>query len=473
MSDSGSETPAGVDLDVVLSSYPFGGTVALFDSDCRYLMVRGQGWDELGLDPRTFNGKTFEDLWPSEVAATLRGMAEVAFGGGTQIRRVPFDGHLYEMVAVPLHRGEGFENEGMFFSRDVTKESNWEALRSHLLDEVPIAVAAVDLEGRIMYWNPQSEELMGFSAEEVLGKSRYEIESKVLRPEAHGILAKLEEGDDWEAELPIVDAAGRPRTVFFRSTVIQDERGERVGVMGIAQDMTERHEMEERLQRMGRLDSLGRLAGGIAHDFNNILMVLSGSVDLLEMSATSPVDARVVQDIRESVRRGSELTRQLLAFGSADPEAPGVCDAVAVMGEVRKMMARLLPEELEFRVLTDLEQAPVPLQRGRLEQILVNLIMNARDATPATGWIELTATAGRRDTVIRVSDSGHGIPDDVRSRIFEPFVTGRKLGTGLGLATVYGLVTQVGGSIEVVESGPSGTTFEVRLPVASRVTDRL
>jgi PAS domain S-box-containing protein len=454
-------------LEAVLESYPFGGAVAIYDADHRYLMVRGQGWRDLGTDPRDLTGKRFDELWPEEVATSLGEMADLSFTGMSVVRRLEYEGRVWEMVATPVDRGDEHDPEGVFFSRDITEETGWEALQGHLLASVPTAVAAVDLSGRVIYWNAQAERLLGFAAEEVLGRSRYDIEARVLRPEAGAILAALGEGDEWEAELPVVDRDGRERSILFKSTPVHDRRGQKVGVMGVGEDLTEHRALEDRIQRLERLDSIGRLAAGVAHDFANVLSVVSGGLGLLE-GRIRPEDEPILRDMRDGVRQASELTRKLLAVGRSDPAAPGVSDIAEVLrGEV-DLLRRWVTEGVELEVEIDVEGVSVGLDEGRLQQVLHNLVTNAAQAIAGEGRIGIAL--GRLEdgrVSVRVSDDGAGIPDEVIDQIFEPFVTSRGAeGTGLGLATVWGLVNQVGGEVEVLCTGPDGTTFEVRLPPA-------
>jgi len=463
-----SDVPAEVrdpaTLEAVLSSYPFGGAVALFDADYRYLMIRGKGWEDLGVDPRSFTGKSFAELWPPDVASVLQDMADGAFVGRTMIRRVEYEGRIYEMVAVPLDRGPMHDPEGIFFSRDVTDESGWEALQGHLLASVPTAVAAADLTGRIVYWNAEAERLLGFAAADVLGRNRYEIQDLVLSPEARLVLDRLEEGDDWEAELPAVDRDGNVRHVLFKSTSIYDQRGEKVGAMGIGEDLTDHRRMQEGIERLNRLDSLGRLAAGVAHDFANLLSVMESGLSLLG-DDVSEENRSVFADMRTSVKKGSELTRQLLAVGRSDPEAEGRSDVHEVLTGIEDLLRRGLRDGVRLTVVSVEADVEVPIGAGQLEQVLVNLVANAGDAIEGDGEIHVHVASRNDGVVIRVTDTGHGIGEDVVGQIFEPFVTARGArGTGLGLATVYGLVSQVGGEVEVVHTGPDGSVFEVRLP---------
>lgn len=453
-------------LEAVLSSYPFGGAIALFDADYRYLMIRGRGWESLGVDPRDFTGKTFAELWPADISSGLQDMADGAFAGRTVVKRVEYNGRIYEMVAVPLDRGPMHDPEGIFFSRDVTDDSGWEAMQGHLLASVPTAVAAADLTGRVVYWNSEAERLLGFSAEEVLGRNRYEIQDLILRPEARYILDRLDEEDEWEAELPVVDREGNRRSVLFKSTPIYDHRGEKVGVMGIGEDLTDRRQMEESLERLNRLDSLGRLAGGIAHDFANMLSVMESGLSLLEENA-SDMNRDVLEDMRASVTKASALTRKLLAVGRSDPDADGRSDVAAVLRGLEDLLRRGLGDEVDFEIRDLPAGVEVPMGAGQLEQVMTNLVTNAGEAIVGRGRVAVGVVARATGVQIRVSDTGHGIGEDIVDQIFEPFVTTRGArGTGLGLATVYGLVTQVGGTVDVLRTGTVGTTLEVRLPRA-------
>jgi signal transduction histidine kinase/ActR/RegA family two-component response regulator len=224
-------------------------------------------------------------------------------------------------------------------------------------------------------------------------------------------------------------------------------------------------ELEAQLARAGRLEAVGRVAGGVAHDFNNLLTIILANASLLAESA--PAESGV-QDIAAAAQRGAQLTKQLLAFARQQKLEPRAFDLAALVDEERSLLARLIPESITIDVTRPSGTVLAHADPGQISQVLLNLVVNARDAMPAGGRIHLVV-APVRDTFVtlEVRDTGHGMDAQTLERAFEPFFTTKgTVGTGLGLATVHGIVTQSGGQVRV-RSGPGGTTFEVTLPAAA------
>jgi signal transduction histidine kinase len=243
--------------------------------------------------------------------------------------------------------------------------------------------------------------------------------------------------------------------------------------------------MEERLRQSQKLEAIGRLAGGVAHDFNNILMSIMGSADvmLLGLKPDHPAHGEA-NEIKQSVQRGAGLTRQLLAFSRRQATSPRLFALGDVIGEMETMLRRLVGPEIEFMVLKTSEPTMVVADRAQIEQVVLNLVVNARDAMPQGGRLiirvedvdlhEQQASAdldgkASRYARLSVSDTGIGIDEQTRARLFEPFFTTKEQGkgSGLGLSIVYGIVTQSGGHITVTTEPGKGTTFLVYLPLAA------
>ena len=231
------------------------------------------------------------------------------------------------------------------------------------------------------------------------------------------------------------------------------------------------HEREEQLRRSQKLEAIGTLAGGVAHDFNNLLSVISGFTEMAIAQAQDgePVIEELLQVVGAS-KRAALLTRQLLAFGRKQVLQPRVLDLAEVVGGVEPMLRRLIGEHIVINTTATRPLAPVYADPGQLEQVIVNLVVNARDAMPTGGTLSIACENGRdaeRATVVLiVRDTGMGMSAETRSRVFEPFFTTKDpgKGTGLGLATVYGIVTQSGGRIEIDSAVGVGTTFTITLP---------
>jgi nitrogen-specific signal transduction histidine kinase/CheY-like chemotaxis protein len=257
-----------------------------------------------------------------------------------------------------------------------------------------------------------------------------------------------------------------------------------VGLIGIAHDVTERRRLEAELQQAQKMEAIGRLAGGVAHDFNNILSVIRGFTDLAQRQLDG-ADASVHDWLQQVVRaadQGTALTRQLLAISRRQPIETQVLSLNAVVADMDALLRRVLGEDLRLVTVFGASPGAVEANRGQLEQVIMNLAVNARDAMPGGGKLTIETTevvlddeaAGRlglsagAHVVLRVSDTGAGMDPDLQTRIFEPFFTtkGAGRGTGLGLSTVYGIVTQNGGHIGVQSIPGSGSMFVIHLPAA-------
>jgi PAS domain S-box-containing protein len=264
-----------------------------------------------------------------------------------------------------------------------------------------------------------------------------------------------------------------------RAGAILDRDGRPVAVEGIMRDITDRVraeqnrlELEQKLRQSERLDSLGRLAGGIAHDFNNILAVISGYATMLteELDEDGPNRADA-QAIEQAAARGSALTRQLLIFSRLEPSRPETLDLNVVATDMQRLLARTLGEDIELRTVLGPDLPPITMDRSKLEQVLMNAVMNSRAAMPCGGRLTI-GTSAEPDAgyvCLTITDTGCGMAPEVAARAFEPFFTtkGRGNGTGLGLATAYGVVTDAGGTISLESQPDQGTTVRVRLPAGS------
>src|SRR5581483_7414360 len=266
-------------------------------------------------------------------------------------------------------------------------------------------------------------------------------------------------------------------------TPVRDAQGAISHFIAIKEDITSRKQLEEQLWRAQKMEAVGRLAGGVAHDFNNLLTVIRGYADILSNSLPKK-DASLrasVDEILKASERAASLTRQLLAFSRQQVLAPKVLDLNHVVGGVEKMLRRLIGEDIELVTTLQPDLGPVRADPGQIEQVLVNLAVNSRDAMPQGGRlsietrnVDLDGRSPDPEVVvkpgpyveIRVQDTGCGMDEETQSRIFEPFFTTKEKGkgTGLGLATVYGIVKQSGGYIWVSSEPGHGTTFRIHLP---------
>jgi PAS domain S-box-containing protein len=346
-----------------------------------------------------------------------------------------------------------------------------------LIDTAPLAIVAVGSERQVTLWNPGAEQLFGWRPNEVIDKPSPFFACE----EATSTFESLFSGESihGESEWPRKD--GSTVEVIVSSAPLQNQEGEVVGGVGLFLDITERKALEEKLRHSQRLETVGQLAGGVAHDFNNLLTAITGYCTLSLERVSG--DRELTHDLREIARaseRATELTQQLLAFGRRQVLRPITFDLNHAVTEMHAILCRLLGENIRIVHALEPSDCPVKTDQGQIEQVLMNLAVNARDAMPEGGTlsfvtenVELTAERAEpwdiqagRYAHLRVSDTGHGMGEEDRKRIFEPFFTTKEVGkgTGLGLSTAYGIVSQSGGHISVESEPGEGTSFDIYLP---------
>jgi hypothetical protein len=346
-----------------------------------------------------------------------------------------------------------------------------------VLDAVPTAIVVVDEAGRIVHTNAHVRAVFGYEQAELDGQPVDMLVPDELRGERGLWGPEHVQGSE-------MGAMGNGREVFglrkdgarFRVEVglATVRSGDETLVVAAAHDITVRHALESQLQEAQKMEALGRLAGGIAHDFNNLLTAINGYADLvaIELPPGSTIRDEVGQ-IRAAGDRGAELIRQLLAFGRRSPLQPQTLDLAEVMDGLRPLLERLVSEAIDLEVAVGPDTPNVVADRSQLEHAIVNLVVNARDAMPRGGTVRVEAAAATgtdgAEAIIVVSDTGIGIADAIRPHLFTPFFTTKDpgKGTGLGLASVHGFVTQSGGRIEVGAAPDHGAVFTIHLPVAT------
>src|SRR5437763_12317233 len=358
-----------------------------------------------------------------------------------------------------------------------------EARHRSLVHSAVYGMYRSSVDGKFLDVNPALINMLGYaSAEELLavdlGKDVY------VDPEHRAtiIRAYIESGTFQSGEVRWKRKDGRQITVRLSGTAFKNEHGETLGFEMIAEDITERRTLEEQLRQSQKMEAVGRLAGGIAHDFNNLLTVIQGYSELMldELDGADPL-RNELDEIRKAADRAASLTRQLLAFSRQQVLAPKVLDLNVVVNNMDKLLHRLLSEDIDLFTVLEPGLGRVKADPGQLEQVIMNLAVNARDAMPQGGKLtietinvdlddyyarEHVSVKPGRYVMIAVSDTGVGMTENVKSRIFEPFFTTKEVGkgTGLGLSTVYGIIKQSGGYIWVYSEIGRGSTFKVYLP---------
>jgi signal transduction histidine kinase/ActR/RegA family two-component response regulator len=297
------------------------------------------------------------------------------------------------------------------------------------------------------------------------------------------IQASLEAGETYEFQCRIVLPDASIRWIHSKGRVLRASDGAARGMLGGVLDITYGKRSEEQQQRSAKLEAIGQLAGGIAHDFNNLLVAILGNLDLAETSSDIHEARQRIADAMQAANQAAELTQQLLVFSRQQPLHQASLDCHDLLSDTMRLLKRLLPETIELELIRAHRLPRVLGDRGQLEQVIVNLCVNARDAMPTGGRLtietEVVLINGRfreshpwarpgRYVLIAVTDTGVGIPQDKIDHIFEPFFTTKEAGTGLGLATAYSIVKRHGGLVHVYSELNKGTTFKVYLPIAER-----
>jgi two-component system cell cycle sensor histidine kinase/response regulator CckA len=369
--------------------------------------------------------------------------------------------------------------------RDVTAriaEDERVAFQAALLAEVDQPVVATDATGRLTYWNEAASRLYGWSVEEVIGKSSKEVFRPRWPQGTEEMYRALSEVGSWRGPLRHTTRAGEHLDVEVSIRMQLDEQRKSRGTIAVIQDVTARRLLEEQLMQSRKMEAIGLLAGGVAHDFNNLLAVITGYTELAlrKLRAGDPVAAHL-DEVRSAAGRGADLGRKLLALSRRQILRPGPVDVGDAVRDFVRLMERIVGEDVELAIRLPSEPVVARADAVQLEQVLLNLCTNARQAMPHGGRLGVVVRASDFDEAfvarhpwaragafaeITVSDTGAGMDDATRTRAFEPFFTTREEGTGLGLATVYGVVRQHGGLVRLQSEVGAGTTVSVYLPRA-------
>ena len=349
-----------------------------------------------------------------------------------------------------------------------------------LVDNLGELVYALDVEGRFTYASAAAARF-GFAPQDLVGRSLFEF----VHPDDFGLVTeKWADAIAGKAVLCTargIDASGKIRFLRVAARAVIED-GRIVGSEGVLTDLTQLRETEEQLKSAQQMEAIGRLAGGVAHDFNNLLLVITAYTDLAIEAL--PEDSPVIQDleeVRSAGERAAVLTRQLLAFSRRQVLRPEVVDVNALIGGIEKTLSRMLGEDILLRFAPGARVGATKADAAQIEQAVLNLAINARDAMPDGGTLTISTAHAEIDAErasllpglapgsyvrIAVEDTGQGMDEPTLARIFEPFFTtkGKGKGTGLGLATAYGIVTQSGGHIRAQSRPGQGTCFEIFLP---------
>lgn len=367
----------------------------------------------------------------------------------------------------------------------------------HELESIMLAIPDIlfrtDLDGNLLTWNKALEKFSGLSSEELLLRPVASFFTEQERPALSRALAVCVREGRSELELSLPDRQGTPVLFNWKAVLMREKNGEPVGILGTARDITEHRRAEDneralqgQLLQSQKMEAIGQLAGGIAHDFNNILTAIIGYGNIVLKRLPESDKLRLyLENILSAANRAANLTRSLLTFSRKQPINPQPVNVNTVVQNVEKLLQRVIGEDIELKTELRPEIPSVLVDAGQLEQVLINLATNARDAMPGGGTLSLATGMEDIDesyirahgygragkfVVITVSDTGTGMPEETRRRVFEPFFTTKDVGkgTGLGLSIAYGSIKQHNGYINVASRPGDGSVFEICLPAVEK-----
>ena len=482
-----------------------GTTDAVFvkDLDGRYLMINSAGAAFLGMSVSDVLGQNDLRLFSPETGQVIQDRdRKVVQDGVTQtyeqeLRKPSGERRIFLSTKGPYRDAYGKTVGILGISRDITERKrvdeavrqSQQKLQIHF-EHTPLAVVEWDMKFRVSAWNSAAERMFGYTEEEAIGQHAHFIVPEAYRGAVDRVWSELLSGKTEGASASRYKFAhndnvtkdGRLISCEWYNTPLADESGRVLGVASLVQDVTERVALEERLRQSQKMEAVGRLAGGVAHDFNNLLTVILGYSQILFESV--PAGSRMAESIAQIKSAGDKaagITRQLLAFSRKQVLAPRVISLNDVMLNLDSLLRRLIGEDVEVLTAPATDLGTVRADPSQIEQVIMNLALNARDAMPGGGKltletlnVDLAENYARehqpvepgRYVMLAVSDTGEGMSEETQARIFEPFYTTKEVGkgTGLGLSMVYGIVKQSGGYIWVYSEPGRGTTFKIYFP---------
>jgi PAS domain S-box-containing protein len=470
--------------------------IALVDMDGRRIYNSLSYQKVLGYSTEDLKGSSgYEQIHPDD-RERVKQAADAARKTGEaalleyRIRHKDGSWRVLESTCSVIHNAKGEPEKLLIVNRDISgRKRAEEALRlsevgfRSVVENAPYGIYRMSLAGQLLQINPALQKMLGYSSPEELLQANLATDVYRHTGEYERMIrffGPVEEFKDVEAEWKRKD--GTPITVRCSGRRVRDQSGVPAYFEFFAEDVTERRVLERQLRMAQKMEAVGRLSGGIAHDFNNLLGVIIGYSQVVKkkLGKDNPL-LEHVEEVEKAGQRAASLTKQLLAFSRQQVLTPAVLKLNAVVTEMCKMLPRLLGEDIEVTIALADDLGQVKADLGQVEQVILNLAVNARDAMPEGGRLKIeTANADLDESFTRhhpgsvigryvmlgVTDSGTGMSPETQAQIFEPFFTTKERGkgTGLGLATVYGVVKQSGGYISVDSSPGKGASFKVYLP---------
>ena len=468
----------------------------------RFLAVNEAAVQQYGYSREEFLDMTIEQIRPPRDVASFRmslmKVSREPRRTGTW-RHQRKDGSIIDVSII----GSAIEFAGrdaeLVLARDITQRrlaeiqlrESMSVLRA-IVDNSPIAIIVMDPNLRITRWNPSAEQMFGWSSDEMLGQPYVAIVPEERMKEHLRLRAELRRGEVvTNFETQRLRSDGSLVDVILSVAALRDPDGASRGFAVLMTDVTERRKLEMQFRQALKMEAVGQLAGGVAHDFNNLLTVITSYSGLLlaQLRHDDPMRSDIEQ-IGGAANRAAALTRQLLAFSRQQVLRPRVLTLNDVVTGLQSLLRRVVRENIDIVTSLDPELGLVEADPGQMEQVIINLIVNARDAMPEGGTLMIqTANVDFDDVymsrhqdvtiapgqyaLIAISDTGTGMPPEVQARAFDPFYTTKAPGegTGLGLSTVYGIIKQSDGFVWLYSEPGQGTTFKVYLPLATKAAE--
>jgi len=464
----------------------------LMARDGRYLYTDEGGARTIGRKREEIIGRTWQEMgFPAEDFQKVDQQRSVVLATGKPVTGEmvfpsPDGPRDFAYILTPVKDESGEVESVLATARDITERKAADSTRAQLamaVEQAAEAIIITDCDANIVYVNPAFERTTGYTSAEVLGRNPNLLSSGLQPPEYYEEMWRIiQKGNVWSGKFTNRRKDG---SLFHEEATIspvRDAAGKIINYVAVKRDVSRERELELQFLQAQKMEAVGRLAGGVAHDFNNLLAVILGYSEMaLESMPDSHPLRHGVEEISRAADRAAGLTRQLLAFSRQQVLQPRVINLNTVVSDVEKMMRRLIGEDIQFMTRLEPELGMVKADPGQIEQVLMNLVVNARDAMPGGGRLIVETSNIILDAAyaechhpvqpgsyirLTVSDTGHGMDEETQKKIFEPFFTTKEKGkgTGLGLATVYGIVKQSGGFIWVYSEPGHGTTFKIYLP---------
>jgi PAS domain S-box-containing protein len=461
------------------------------NADGIFTLSEGKGLETLGLEPGQLVGHSALDLYPEardQIRRALSGESFTATMTGGEF--------VWETTYTPMIGPDGATLGAIGVATDVTERARaLRALRDSerrfrsTFEQAAVGIAHVDLNGGFLRVNPRLADILGYTQEELLELDFQSVTHPGDRADNVGWMARAAEGslDSFTLEKRYLHKGGAIIWANVTVALLRDDRGEPAYFVSVVEDITDRRATEEQLRQAQKMEVVGQLTGGVAHDFNNLMTVIMGGLELARDDVRDrPNVAAAIESALDATRKGASLTQRLLAFSRKQTLRPTTVDAASMLSGMQELLTRSLGEEVEISWTVERDLWGFVADRHQMENAILNLAVNARDALPNGGALTIRAsnvrlaeTSPSKGTdpgdyvLLEVDDDGIGMPEAIVDRAFEPFFTTKEVGkgSGLGLSMVYGFVRQSGGHVRISSAQGEGTTVQLYMPRGSGEPD--